>query len=148
MARQLNRSEYNYQLCAYILCWICDNLENSHNKKFHFLVVKASIWLYLNEWCHIIWFKANLMVQEARLNSAQGELSKAQGELDAKETELALVREKFDNAMKEKQVNEFALEVACLTDDISQDLLLLLHGWLTKILVLSASFSYFLCSAV
>ena len=88
------------------------------------------------------------MVQEARLNSAQGELSKAQGELDAKETELALVREKFDNAMKEKQVNEFALEVACLTDDISQDLLLLLHGWLTKILILSASFSYFLCSAV
>ena len=68
------------------------------------------------------------MVQEARLTTAQGELSKAQGELDAKESELALVREKFDNAMKEKQVNEFALEVACLIDDISHCLLMLLHG--------------------
>ena len=45
------------------------------------------------------------MVQEARLTAAQGELSKAQGELDAKERELAIVREKFDNAMKEKQVS-------------------------------------------
>lgn len=44
------------------------------------------------------------MVQEARLSAAQGELAKAQGELDEKERELAVVREKFDNAMKEKQV--------------------------------------------
>ena len=54
----------------------------------------------------IISFKANLMVQEARLATAQGELAKAQGELDAKERELAVVREKFDNAMKEKQVRQ------------------------------------------
>ena len=59
----------------------------------------------------IISFKANLMVQEARLATAQGELAKAQGELDAKESELALVREKFDNAMKEKQVIGHAVEV-------------------------------------
>ncbi len=44
------------------------------------------------------------MVQEARLNTAQGELQKAQQELDDKESELSAVREKFDNAMKEKQV--------------------------------------------
>ena len=49
------------------------------------------------------------MVQEARLSAAQGELSKAQGELDAKEKELAFVREKFDNAMKEKQVQELSI---------------------------------------
>ncbi len=48
--------------------------------------------------------KANLMVQEARLKTAQGELEKAQQELDDKEKELAEVRQKFDNAMKEKQV--------------------------------------------
>ena len=44
-------------------------------------------------------------MQEARLSTAQGELEKAQKELDAKESELAVVREKFDNAMKEKQVD-------------------------------------------
>ena len=44
------------------------------------------------------------MVQEARLNAAQGELATAQSVLDAKETELAVARDKFDNAMKEKQV--------------------------------------------
>ncbi len=44
------------------------------------------------------------MVQEARLKTAQGELEKAQQELDDKEKELAEVRQKFDNAMKEKQV--------------------------------------------
>ena len=44
------------------------------------------------------------MVQEARLSVAQAELSKAQSALDEKEKELAAVREKFDQAMKEKQV--------------------------------------------
>ena len=49
------------------------------------------------------------MVQEARLNVALGERSKAQEELDAKEAELAGVRERFDNAMKEKQVISFLI---------------------------------------
>ena len=58
------------------------------------------------------------MVQEARLSAAQGELSKAQGELDAKEKELAFVREKFDNAMKEKQVKELSILFEYLIDSV------------------------------
>lgn len=49
--------------------------------------------------------KANLVIQEARLASAQGELSVAQAELDAKQRELDIVQGRFDDAMREKQVS-------------------------------------------
>ncbi|XP_063956179.1 dynein axonemal heavy chain 8-like [Lytechinus pictus] len=47
--------------------------------------------------------KANLAVQEAKLNVASRELAKAQGQLDEKQRELDEVQAKFDAAMKEKQ---------------------------------------------
>ncbi|KAK3576985.1 hypothetical protein CHS0354_005992 [Potamilus streckersoni] len=47
--------------------------------------------------------KANLVVQEARLTSANADLSKAQGQLDEKNRELAEVMALYDAAMKEKQ---------------------------------------------
>ncbi|XP_052062310.1 dynein axonemal heavy chain 5-like isoform X2 [Mytilus californianus] len=47
--------------------------------------------------------KANLAVQEARLNIAMGDLQKAQSQLDEKEAELAKVRALYDKAMAEKQ---------------------------------------------
>lgn len=47
--------------------------------------------------------KANLAVQEARLQVAMGDLQKAQAQLDEKEAELAKVREMYDQAMREKQ---------------------------------------------
>ncbi|XP_030832172.1 dynein heavy chain 8, axonemal [Strongylocentrotus purpuratus] len=47
--------------------------------------------------------KANLAVQEAKLNIATRELEKAQGQLDEKQRELDEVQAKFDAAMLEKQ---------------------------------------------
>nr|KAG5688729.1 hypothetical protein BaRGS_032064 [Batillaria attramentaria] len=47
--------------------------------------------------------KANLAVQEARLNLAMSDLASAQATLDAKEAELAEVQAEFDKAMSEKQ---------------------------------------------
>ena len=47
--------------------------------------------------------KANLVIQEARLEAAQAELATAQAELDAKQRELDIVQGKFDDAMREKQ---------------------------------------------
>ncbi|XP_048253391.1 dynein axonemal heavy chain 5-like isoform X2 [Haliotis rufescens] len=47
--------------------------------------------------------KANLVVQEARLQVAMGDLQTAQEQLDAKEAELAIVRAQYDKAMSEKQ---------------------------------------------
>ncbi|XP_064611990.1 dynein axonemal heavy chain 5-like isoform X2 [Liolophura sinensis] len=47
--------------------------------------------------------KANLAVQQARLEVANGDLSKAQAQLDEKEAELAVVRAMYDEAMREKQ---------------------------------------------
>nr|CAD7439194.1 unnamed protein product [Timema bartmani] len=47
--------------------------------------------------------KANLAVQEAKLNTAQKELSDAQAQLDEKNRELNKVRAEFDKAMADKQ---------------------------------------------
>ena len=47
--------------------------------------------------------KANLAVQESRLEKAQGELAVAQAKLDEKEAELNAVRQMYENAMSEKQ---------------------------------------------
>lgn len=48
--------------------------------------------------------KANLAVQEARLQSAMKDLNNAQAQLDEKNKELAAVMAMYDAAMKEKQV--------------------------------------------
>lgn len=48
--------------------------------------------------------KANLAVQEARLQSAMRDLNEAQAQLDDKNKELAAVMAMYDAAMKEKQV--------------------------------------------
>ena len=53
------------------------------------------------------WIQANLVIQEARLNMAQGDLDKAQAVLDEKQKELDTVQAMYDAAMKEKQVCEF-----------------------------------------
>ncbi|KAK3610339.1 hypothetical protein CHS0354_029807 [Potamilus streckersoni] len=47
--------------------------------------------------------KANLAVQQARLDVAMGDLQKAQAQLDEKERELAAVQALYDKAMREKQ---------------------------------------------
>ncbi|XP_025115342.1 dynein heavy chain 5, axonemal-like isoform X3 [Pomacea canaliculata] len=47
--------------------------------------------------------KANLAVQEGRLNIAMADLNAAQAQLDEKEKELAIVRAEYDKAMAEKQ---------------------------------------------
>ena len=47
--------------------------------------------------------KANLVIQEARLQAATDDLAAAQAELDAKQKELDIVQGRFDAAMKEKQ---------------------------------------------
>ena len=47
--------------------------------------------------------KANLAVQEVRLNSAMGELNTAQAQLDEKQRELDEVQAQYDAAMREKQ---------------------------------------------
>jgi dynein heavy chain, axonemal len=47
--------------------------------------------------------KANLIVQEARLNVAMKDLGSAQAQLDEKEAELQIVQAEFDKAMSEKQ---------------------------------------------
>jgi dynein heavy chain, axonemal len=47
--------------------------------------------------------KANLIVQEARLNVANKDLSVAQAQLDEKERELQIVQAQYDQAMAEKQ---------------------------------------------
>ncbi|XP_072165822.1 dynein axonemal heavy chain 8-like [Diadema setosum] len=47
--------------------------------------------------------KANLAIQEAKLNVASTELAKAQAQLDEKQRELDEVQAKFEAAMKEKQ---------------------------------------------
>ncbi|XP_052816057.1 dynein axonemal heavy chain 5-like isoform X6 [Mya arenaria] len=47
--------------------------------------------------------KANLAVQEARLEIAMGDLATAQAQLDEKERELAAVQADYDKAMSEKQ---------------------------------------------
>ncbi|XP_033755107.1 LOW QUALITY PROTEIN: dynein heavy chain 5, axonemal-like [Pecten maximus] len=47
--------------------------------------------------------KANLAIQEAKLNVAMGDLNTAQAQLDEKEAELAEVMAMYDAAMKEKQ---------------------------------------------
>ncbi|CAF96058.1 unnamed protein product, partial [Tetraodon nigroviridis] len=48
--------------------------------------------------------KANLAVQENRLNIANRDLQAAQAELDAKQAELDLVQAQYEKAMLEKQV--------------------------------------------
>ncbi len=53
--------------------------------------------------------KANLVVQEARLEVASTELNKAQAQLDEKEAELKEVQEMYDNAMREKQVSSMLI---------------------------------------
>ncbi|ESO89757.1 hypothetical protein LOTGIDRAFT_192667 [Lottia gigantea] len=47
--------------------------------------------------------KANLIVQQSKLNSAMADLNAAQETLDAKEKELAVVRAEYEKAMSEKQ---------------------------------------------
>ncbi|KAF6020163.1 DNAH5 [Bugula neritina] len=47
--------------------------------------------------------KANLAVQEAKLEAAMGDLRTAQAQLDAKQKELDAVQAMYDKAMKEKQ---------------------------------------------
>jgi dynein heavy chain len=47
--------------------------------------------------------KANLIVQEAKLNAAMKDLGAAQAQLDEKERELQLVQKEYDKAMAEKQ---------------------------------------------
>ena len=47
--------------------------------------------------------KANLAIQEARLNAANLELNKAQAQLEEKEVELKAVQDMYDKAVREKQ---------------------------------------------
>ena len=47
--------------------------------------------------------KANLAIQEGRLNKANDELAKAQAQLDEKEKELNVVKAQYDAAMSKKQ---------------------------------------------
>jgi dynein heavy chain, axonemal len=47
--------------------------------------------------------KANLKVQEAKLEAAMKDLSTAQAQLDEKERELQVVQREYDKAMAEKQ---------------------------------------------
>ncbi len=47
--------------------------------------------------------KANLIVQEAKLNAAMKDLAAAQAQLDEKERELQAVQREYDKAMAEKQ---------------------------------------------
>lgn len=47
--------------------------------------------------------KANLIVQEAKLNAAMKDLGSAQAQLDDKERELQIVQKEYDKAMAEKQ---------------------------------------------
>lgn len=47
--------------------------------------------------------KANLAVQEGRLNKANEELAAAQAQLDEKENELNAVKAQYDAAMTKKQ---------------------------------------------
>jgi hypothetical protein len=49
--------------------------------------------------------KANLAVQEVRLQVANSDLESAQATLDAKQAELDVVQAQFDAAMAEKQVH-------------------------------------------
>jgi len=92
LAPYLDMDDYNLESAKKVSSDVAGLLQWTKAMSFFFTVNKE-----------VLPLKANLMVQEARLATAQGELAKAQGELDAKESELALVREKFDNAMKEKQ---------------------------------------------
>ena len=48
--------------------------------------------------------KANLAVQEAKLNMAMSDLDAAQATLDAKQKELDVVQATYNAAMKKKQV--------------------------------------------
>ena len=48
--------------------------------------------------------QSNLVIQQARLDLAQGDLDKAQAILDEKQRELDVVQAMYDAAMKEKQV--------------------------------------------
>lgn len=48
--------------------------------------------------------KANLAVQEAKLNSAMSDLQEAQAQLDEKQKELDVVQAVYNAAMKKKQV--------------------------------------------
>ena len=47
--------------------------------------------------------KANLAVQESRLNAAMSDLNKAQAQLDEKQKELDAVQAQYDEAMRYKQ---------------------------------------------
>lgn len=47
--------------------------------------------------------KANLAIQEGRLNKANAELALAQAQLDEKESELNVVKAQYDAAMSKKQ---------------------------------------------
>ena len=47
--------------------------------------------------------KANLAIQEGRLEKANAELAVAQAQLDEKENELNKVKEQYDAAMSKKQ---------------------------------------------
>ena len=47
--------------------------------------------------------KANLVIQEGRLNKANAELATAQAQLDEKERELNVVKAQYDAAMTKKQ---------------------------------------------
>lgn len=55
--------------------------------------------------CNIIcMFKANLVIQEGRLNVANKQLGMAEAQLAEKQAEFDKVQAKCDAAMKEKQV--------------------------------------------
>ena len=58
-----------------------------------------SIWPFLK----FFTLKANLIIQEARLQKATSELNEAQAQLDEKQRELDLVQAKYDQAMRDKQ---------------------------------------------
>ena len=53
----------------------------------------------------VIPLKRELAIQEVKLEKAQTKLDVAQAQLDEKESELAVVRALYDDAMRKKQVN-------------------------------------------
>ncbi len=59
--------------------------------------------------------KANLAIQQARLNAAMSDLNTAQAQLDAKQKELDLVQAQYNKAMAEKQVCIYLLLTAPLS---------------------------------
>ena len=55
--------------------------------------------------------KANLVVQMARLESAQNDLACAEAELNAKQHELDIAQRRFDDAISEKQVHKMFFQL-------------------------------------